>query len=82
MGTNRILGVGNDDVPECLLPHVGFGKNLYADFLVCPLAPEREGWMRIVCIDSASHMVVEVRTGAVAGDELRVQNVAGVCADS
>jgi len=88
VGTKRILGVHNDDVepgqpagyPKCLLPHFGPGKDLSADFTVCPVAPDREGRMRPVCIESASNMVVSERQSATQ-DQQRVQRIAGVCAD-
>lgn len=32
---------------------------IYGDFEVCPFTPERKGEMRLVCIESASHVVVK-----------------------
>lgn len=32
----------------------------YADFEVCPLEPEREGWMQPVCIESAKNIVIPI----------------------
>lgn len=88
VGTKRILGIHNFDVeqgpsgiPDCLSPHIGFGKNLYADFLICPFSPDREGWMRSVCIDSASSMVVEDYSIDAEG-ETRAHEIAGICTDS
>jgi hypothetical protein len=89
VGTKRILGVHNDDVepgepggyPACLSSHVGFGTNLYADFTVCPVAPDREGWMRPVCIESASNMVIENYLHTAAVEERRIEKIKGVCAD-
>jgi hypothetical protein len=89
VGTKRILGVHNDDVeagqprgyPDCLLPHIGFDKDLYADFTICPVAPDRQGRMRPVCIESASNMVGEEYLGTAAGGQQRVQKIEGVCAD-
>jgi len=34
-------------------------RPLYGDFEVCPLAPERAGFMRPVCIESAKNLFVE-----------------------
>jgi len=31
--------------------------DVFGDFRVCPLTPEKAGKMRIVCIDSASHLI-------------------------
>jgi len=33
-------------------------RDIYGDFEVCPFTPERKGAMRLVCIESASHLVV------------------------
>ena len=87
VGTRRILGVHGDDAeagrptgyPACLVPHIGFDKNLYADFTVCPVAPDRPGRMRPVCIESASNLVSE-EAGA-AGDRQRVRKIEGTCTD-
>lgn len=32
----------------------------YADFEVCPLEPERAGWMQPVCIESANNIVIPI----------------------
>ncbi len=87
VGTKRILGIHNGDVeqeypgfPDCLSRHIGFRKNLYADFLVCPLSPDIEGWMRSVCIESASSMVVEDYSTDAEG-ETRVHEITGLCTD-
>jgi hypothetical protein len=31
----------------------------FADFEVCPLEPERKGWMQDVCIESAKNILIE-----------------------
>jgi hypothetical protein len=56
-GTSRILGV-NDDFP---LPDALDGEDLlngevWGDFEVCPFAKDRPGVMRMVCVESASHL--------------------------
>jgi hypothetical protein len=33
--------------------------DIYGDFEVCPFTPERKGEMQLVCIESASHVVVK-----------------------
>jgi hypothetical protein len=59
ISTGRLLGV-----PQlCVLPPsldslIGIeDKFVYADFVVRPLAKERAGWMRMVCVASASKIV-------------------------
>jgi hypothetical protein len=32
---------------------------IFADFEVCPLEPEKEGWMQAVCIESAKNLFIE-----------------------
>src|SRR5580704_800377 len=66
VGTRRMLGVTGgpslDDAddpiwPESLKFNSG-GDDIYGDFEVCPFTPERKGEMQMVCIESASHLVV------------------------
>ena len=35
------------------------GGNIFADFEVCPLAPDRPGRMQAVCIESAKNIFIE-----------------------
>lgn len=37
----------------------GFPNRIFADFEVCPLAPERPGVMQPACIESARNIVIE-----------------------
>jgi hypothetical protein len=37
----------------------GIPPSAFADFEVCPLEPEHEGWMQAVCIESAKNIFVE-----------------------
>ena len=67
VGTHRILGVvnpGHPDVdagemPERVLnlrtPEHDF--TVWGDFYVCPVAPERAGWMRLVVVKGARRLV-------------------------
>ena len=69
IGTNRMFGVldGNssadsDDIlpvelRRLLAPNGSVGVNVFGDFDVCPLTKQHKGWMQMVCIDSASHLV-------------------------
>lgn len=69
-GSHRILGVfggdGDAESPTVLPPGLraamlptgpGSLRTVVGDFRVCPLATERTGWMRPVCIASATHVV-------------------------
>ena len=69
VGTKRYLGILDDEdaiVPAnlatCLLPttgETGFERTTFGDFMVCPFTPERSGWMRMVCIESARNIIVQ-----------------------
>lgn len=61
IGTKRILGASDegDDLPACLRKFLAVGTFIYGDFLVCPLKPDRPGWMRPVCVESVSKLVLE-----------------------
>lgn len=63
MGTRRLLGVpdgpeGDElaSLPANVRDALGsdpFQTRVFADFLVCPLTPDRPGWMRMVQVRSA-----------------------------
>ena len=67
VGTKRMLGVASgpdiDDANEPIWPKsLKFehgDEAIYGDFEVCPFTPERNGEMRLICIESASHVVVK-----------------------
>jgi hypothetical protein len=67
VGTKRMLGVTAgpvaDDADDPIFPaEISFGKDvesIYGDFEICPFTQEHPGAMRMVCIQSASHMVVK-----------------------
>jgi hypothetical protein len=67
VGTKRILGVTAgpelDDANDAIWPqNLKFehgDEDIYGDFEVCPFTPERKGEMQLVCIESASHVVVK-----------------------
>ena len=56
MGTNRILGVHDDIMPEALTSKMGWDVEAYGDFDVCPFTQERPGEMRMVCIEKAENV--------------------------
>lgn len=52
--------------PDSLPEHLGRfftsdGVALYGDFRVCPLTLEKAGWMQMVCIAHAEHLVAGKR---------------------
>jgi len=73
IGTSRILGiysgpssgpfddgiVDDEDVelPPNLMKHDFTKSSVFADFEVCPLAPEKDGHMQPACIESAKRIV-------------------------
>jgi len=67
VGTKRILGVTGgpimDDADDPIYPqNLRFTPDveaIYGDFEVCPFTQEKAGAMRLVCIQSASHIVVK-----------------------
>ena len=68
VGTNRILGIWDDEEPivpanlaTALEP--GLGRTVSGDFLVCPFTVERAGWMRMVCIESARNLAIRDAPG-------------------
>jgi len=74
VGTNRLLGIysgpgvdryslDNED-PEFpanvqRVWQTRIGHSLFADFEVCPLEPERPGFMQAACIEAARNVFVE-----------------------
>jgi len=66
VGTGRILGIvgvacdehpcGPSAMPDILWKQLEKEHDLYADLTVCPITKEREGWMQLVCIDSARNV--------------------------
>jgi hypothetical protein len=77
IGTHRLLGiysgaeagpfndgsVDEDDVelPVNLMKHDFTKASVFGDFEVCPLAPEKEGYMQPACIECAKNVVPEER---------------------
>jgi hypothetical protein len=75
VGTKRLLGIysGPSVYPTQLIDNENpefpanaeriwtprLGSPLYGDFEVCPLAPERRGFMRPVCVESAQNLFVD-----------------------
>jgi hypothetical protein len=66
IGSKRRLGVtGGPTLDDSVKPI--YPKNLqfhsvyddiYGDFEVCPFTPQKEGHLQLVCVESATHLVV------------------------
>jgi hypothetical protein len=67
VGTNRMLGVTAgptpDDADDPIYPQsLKFNSGdeaIYGDFEVCPFTLERKGAMQLVCIETASNLIVK-----------------------
>ncbi len=73
IGTSRLLGIysgpsvdrrsldnENPGLPANIQERFVFFSNwIFADFEVCPLEPERRGWMQAACVESAKNIRVE-----------------------
>ncbi len=65
VGTKRLLAVHyapdapqpDPPLPPNLAKVMDPDHDVFGDFRVCPFTPEKAGKMRIVCIDSASHLI-------------------------
>ena len=72
VGTNRILGVseqrfaveGYCNLPTAIREQLSWDADLFADFVVCPFTRDEPGSMQLVCVDSATHIVVRARAVA------------------
>ena len=64
VGSTRLLGVSQQrfadpaicNLPDALAGQLSPDDDVFADFEVCPFTSERAGVMRLVCVDSASHV--------------------------
>ena len=67
VGSHRILGVsdrkveGYSNIPDGPLQQLGWDTDLFADFLVCPFTSDQPGTMQLVCVDSASKVLIRPR---------------------
>jgi hypothetical protein len=64
IGTDRVLGVlpsEDEIIPKNLskaLDEAGQWPEVYGDFEVCPFTKEKPEEMQMVCVESASHLVI------------------------
>ena len=67
VGTTRMLGVHNDNLPPEFATRVdGFDTEFWGTFTVCPLSKERAGHMQFVCIEAWSDISIRQRSSKVA----------------
>ncbi len=65
IGTDRILGVEDEEIIPDNLSKALFrydkewGSDVYGDFEVCPFTKSKPEEMQMVCVESASHLVVK-----------------------
>lgn len=53
IGTHRMLGIHNDELPSALRQRMpDFDVELWGDFQVCPITREQPGHMQFVCVES------------------------------
>lgn len=71
IGSRRILGVSDIDrstgkseppaLPASIEERLDWDKEIYGDFLVCPLTRSRPGVMQIVCVEAGKNLIVRER---------------------
>jgi hypothetical protein len=61
IGTDRMLGVSTEILPESLASPMGWDVDVYGDFEVCPFTTQKPGEMQMVCVESAEHVVTKKR---------------------
>jgi len=72
VGSHRLLGIsegrfafsGSANLPPELVDELdGFDNEMFADFLVCVFTDDKPGVMRLVCVESATKIVVRRSSG-------------------
>jgi hypothetical protein len=65
IGTKRIVAVYDTEIPAMLLKYLDMASpdhsDIYGEFEICPLEPDRPGHMRSACVASATRLVVKDR---------------------
>jgi hypothetical protein len=70
VGSTRLLGVSEQrfadpgvcNLPDAVARMLSFDRDVFADFVLCPFTPDEPGVMRLVCVDSATHVAVRARS--------------------
>jgi len=74
VGTKRVLGVVPDEdpiMPDGIRKHLALGVTIYADFELCPFTTRRPGWMQMVCIQSATNVVIQSDGSGSSGPQIK-----------
>ena len=71
IGSKRLLGVldpsdisgepGQSTIPASVRGQLDFDKDVFGDFLVCPLTRSQSGRMQTICIESGKNLIVRKR---------------------
>src|SRR3954463_12849813 len=65
VGTKRMVAVSDTEIPAMLGRYLDMTSpdhgDIYGDFEMCPLGPDRPGHMRSACVTSAVNLVVQDR---------------------
>jgi hypothetical protein len=71
VGSKRLLGVidpedisgepGPSTIPTSVRGKLDWDKDVFGDFLVCPLTRSRPGRMQTICIESGENLIVRER---------------------
>jgi hypothetical protein len=70
VGTTRLLGISEgrfahpdiDNIPPHVRARLGsLDDELFAEFTVCPFANDKPGVMRLICVESATNIVLRQR---------------------
>ena len=72
VGTHRILGVSEQrfsvegfcNLPASIFDRLSWDADLFADFIVCPFTRDEPGVMQLVCVESATNIVIRTRGGS------------------
>src|SRR5262245_14382243 len=65
IGTTRVLAITETEMPAMLSPYLDMTSprhsDVFGDFEICPLEPERAAGMRSACIKAGTKLVVQDR---------------------
>lgn len=65
IGTKRVVAVDNAEIPHMLAQYLDMTspeqRDVYGVFELCPIEPDRPGYMRSVCVDGARDLIVQDR---------------------
>ena len=67
VGTKRIVRVDDTQIPAVLLKYLDMAspdhRDIFGNFEICRLSPDRSGHMGSACVASATSLVVQDRIG-------------------